>query len=134
MNTIDLLMKMDAGTITKVPTGEMEIKRLTELTGEKFVVKYKALNGRRITELSQSTTDGNGNIVGGKAYDGNLILIGEAMISPDLKDKDLQKHFGAASPKDLADKLFNGGEVRKIASEIMQLSGYGNNTDEEIKN
>lgn len=134
MNTIDLLMKMDAGTITKVPTGEMEIKRLTELTGEKFVVKYKALNGRRITELSQTTLDGNGNLVGGKAYDGNLILIGEAMISPDLKDKDLQKHFGAASPKDLADKLFNGGEVRKIAGEIMQLSGYGNNTDEEIKN
>ena len=134
MNTIDLLMKMDAGTITKVPTGEMEIKRLTELIGEKFVVKYKALNGRRITELSQTTLDGNGNLVGGKAYDGNLILIGEAMISPDLKDKDLQKHFGAASPKDLADKLFNGGEVRKIAGEIMQLSGYGNNTDEEIKN
>lgn len=134
MNTIDLLMKMDAGELTKVPTGEMEIKRLTELTGEKFVVKYKALNGRRITELSDTTRDGNGNIIGSKAFDGNLILISEAMISPDLKDKELQKHFGAASPKDLADKLFNGGEVRKIAGKIMKLSGYDNNTDEEIKN
>ena len=134
MNTIDLLMKMDAGELTKVPTGEMEIKRLSDTTGEKFVIQYHALSGRRITELSQNSTDKDGNISAAKAYDANLLLIGEALVSPDLKNKDLQKHFGAASPKDLADKLFNGGEVGKISEAIMQISGYGKNTDAEIKN
>lgn len=134
MNTIDLLMKMDANTLTKVPTGEMEIKRLTELTGEKFVVTYKALSGKRITELSANIRDEEGNVAGGRAYDANLFLIGEAITSPDLKSKELQKHFGAASPKDLADKLFNGGEVQKLADAIMGISGYGKDTDAEIKN
>jgi len=127
-------MKMDAGELTKVPTGEMEIKRLSKKAGEPFVIQYKAMSGKRITELVRNSTDDNGKIPGAKEYDGNLILIGEALTSPDLKNKDLQKHFGAASPKDLADKLFNGGEVKRIASAIMELSGYGNDADSEIKN
>lgn len=134
MNTLDLLMKMDAGEISKIPEGEMEIKRLSELTGEKFVIKYQALPGRRITELSNNTKDKNGNVIASRAYDANLILIGEAVVSPDLKDEKLQKHFGAASPKDLADKLFNGGEVSNISGKIMLISGFGEDTDEEIKN
>ena len=134
MNALDLLMKMDAGEISKIPEEEMEIKRLSELTGEKFVIKYQALPGRRITELSNNTKDKNGNVIASRAYDANLILIAEAVVSPNLKDEKLQKHFGTASPKDLADKLFNGGEVSNISGKIMLISGFGEDTDEEIKN
>ena len=53
-----------------------------------------------------------------------------------LKDKELQAHFGAASPVDLAAILFPGGEMVGIYSEIAMLSGYGDDedTDEEVKN
>lgn len=139
MNTVDLLLKMDAGTITEIPTGEMEIPRLSKLTGERFVIAYKALPGRRIMELSDGVIKSNGQVNAAKGYDINLLLVCEGMTSPDLKSKDLQKHFGAASPKDLADKLFIGGEVSKIAEAVMAVSGYGkdkdgNETDEAIKN
>lgn len=129
MNTIDLLMKMDAGELDKVPEEEREIPRLSELTGEKFVVKYKALPGKRITEISDMATDS-----AEKEYDAQMLLICEAMVSPDLKNKDLLNHFKVPTPKDLAYKLFNGGEARKISKAIMTLSGYTDDTDEKIKN
>ncbi|MBQ9613099.1 MAG: hypothetical protein IJV14_11035 [Lachnospiraceae bacterium] len=129
MNTIDLLMKMDAGALDKIPEEEREIPRLSELTGGKFVIKYKALPGQRITEISRMAGESIE-----KEYDAQLLLICEAMVYPDLKNKELMEHFKVPTPKDLANKLFNGGEAGKISKAIMALSGYTDDTDEQIKN
>ena len=61
----------------------------------------------------------------------------EAMQEPSLKDKELQSHFGAVSPADLARILFPGGEMTSVFGEVAELSGYGDDeeeTDEEVKN
>ena len=62
----------------------------------------------------------------------NLSLAG--MVSPDMKDRELQKHFGCATPKDLLDKFFNGGEISKIADAVTELSGYGKDKKKKVKN
>ena len=56
------------------------------------------------------------------------------MVSPDMKDRELQKHFGCATPKDLLDKFFNGGEISKIADAVTELSGYGKDKKKKVKN
>lgn len=42
------------------------------------------------------------------------------------------EHFGASTPKDLAAALF-GVESGPIASKIVELSGLGENAEEEVK-
>ena len=58
------------------------------------------------------------------------------MKDPDLKNGDLQRHFGAATPRDLARILFPGGEIAKLADVVTQLSGYSDDEGlvEQVKN
>ena len=78
--------------------------------------------------------DEDGVVDYAKAYNVNLMVAMEGMVSPDVRNSDLQKHFGCASPKDLMEKLFNGGEISKIADVVTNLSGYGKDTEKKVKN
>lgn len=136
MNVVDFLMQMDAGKLAEVPTKEVKVKSLSEKAGRDITVTVKALPGRKITELmGLAMKDGEVDVK--KAFDANLLTVTYGLVEPDVKNKDLQEHFGAASPKDLVEKIFNGGEVVNLAVEIKKLSGYNEDneeTDEEIKN
>ena len=61
----------------------------------------------------------------------------EGVMDPDLKDKDLQKHFGVDNAKDLCEKLF-GNEINALSDEISRISGVaeadGEDTEDEVKN
>ena len=46
-------------------------------------------------------------------------------------DKDLQAHFGAATPKDLADKLLKGIDATLVADKISELSNFTLGNDEK---
>lgn len=130
MNTVELLLGLDTETINKVPEADVEIPRLSKLTKKKFVVTVKALSGRtfqRIRDLA--TNKGKQN-----DFDLNLLTLVYGITSPDLNNTELQQHFGAATPKDLAEKLFNVGEINKIGTKIVELSGIGESSEEEIKN
>lgn len=136
MTIIEKMLKIDADDYRGVQNEKMEISRLSELFGEPFIVEYQPISGRRYQEIIQSITDKKGNINVGKSFDGNLLIVIAGVVSPDLRDERLLKHFNAATPKDLAEKLFLGGEITKLANAITALSGYGTDedTDEEIKN
>lgn len=134
MSTVDLLLKMDAGKVTEIPTKEIEIKRLSAIAGEPFIVKVSALAGQRFMELAGDAVGEDGKIDYGKAYGSNAMIAVAGIVDPDLTSKALQKHFGAATPKDLVDKLFNGGELSKITDAITKLSGFGKDTEGELKN
>lgn len=68
-----------------------------------------------------------------KNYDMNLMFCVNGVIEPNLKDAALMEHFGARTPKDLAEILFDS-EVGEIADEIAELSGYSEDSEEEVKN
>lgn len=135
MNVVDFLMQMDAGKLAEVPTKEVKVKSLSEKAGRDITVTVKALPGRKVTELTGlAVKDGEVDVK--RAFDANLLIVTYGLVEPDAKNEDLQEHFGAASPKDLVEKLFNGGEIVNLAGEIRKLSGYDEDekTDEEIKN
>ena len=111
MSLVDKLMAIDKGKFAEGQTGELQAKRLSEILGEPVVIKVKALSGDQYTDITTRLVDKRGNADFSKSYDVNALLVVEGVVEPSLKDKDLQAHFGAATPKELAKLLFPGGEL-----------------------
>lgn len=60
-------------------------------------------------------------------------LVYECCLTPNLKDSQLQSAYGCAEPDEIVDKIFELGELGKIAAQCTELAGAGNKV-EEIKN
>ena len=134
MNLIDKLMKADAAKADERLTGVFKSRQLARILGEKGTVdvEIRELSQRRKNELISSAVEGNGEIDVSKSYDANLKVLVSGITNPNLKDKDLQEHFGCKMAIDLAEKLFKS-EVGDIAAEIFKL-GTIDADEDEIKN
>lgn len=138
---MEKLMKLDRDKLLEVPTEQIQAKHLSKIAGEHMEITVKALSGTLYTELISSATGKNGSIDTSKVYDAHAIVVVTGCVEPDLKDKELQSYYKAASPKDLAKILFPGGELVKISEKIGALSGFGKDDEsgesldyEDIKN
>ena len=132
MNIVDKLLKMDAG---KIKTPEKEIKlNLKKLGGEEFVFPCKAVDPEYVTELQENSIEFKKNGISKiKIYDTKVMTIVEGC--PEVfKNKEVLKHFGAATPKDLVKKLLVSGEIDELKAEIDALGGYDDDDEEEVKN
>jgi len=137
MSLVDKLMAIDKGKFAEGQTGELQAKRLSEILGEPVMIKVKALSGDQYTDITTRLVDKRGNADFSKSYDVNALLVVEGVVEPSLKDKDLQAHFGAATPKELAKLLFPGGELTDVANKITELSGFAQSdkdVEEDVKN
>ena len=131
--SIDMLMRLDREKVAEVPVNDIKANRLSQLMGQDVTVEIKALAGDTYMDLLATATNKKGNVDVSKTYRAQALIVVEAMQSPSLKDKVLQVHFGAASPIDLAKTLFPGGELTKIFQEVADLSGFGDDEDEDLE-
>ena len=132
MNLIDKLLQIDKKKITEKREKTYESGRMQELTGDSKIL-IREIDPERLSELQCSAVDGEtGTADFSKMYGVNLLITTEGVVNPDLRNKDLQQHFGAASPKDLAKLLFKS-EVMEIADAISELGAPKVNA-ETIKN
>lgn len=134
MTKADILMGLDADKLTEVPTRELKVPRLSRLAGVEFTVKVKAIPAKRFTELVSGIREKNGEVDTSKAYEANVKIALAGMVDPSMKDKDLMEKFGCSTPMQLIEKIFKGGEIGAIADTITELSGFSENTVEEVKN
>ncbi len=134
MNLVEKLLAVNPEELKKVEEKTIEIKRLSEKIGEPFMVTCRPVIGDRYFELAADVVDEDGNADLSKGYDVQVLIALEGMVSPNLKDGTLQKHFGAATPKELMKILFNGGEITRIADLVSDLSGYGKDSERKVKN
>lgn len=58
------------------------------------------------------------------SMEGNKYIILNSVVSPNLKDKTLQKSFNCVEPLDIVPALFDAGEIARIASALLNLAGY----------
>lgn len=132
---VDFLMSLDRDKLAEVPTEKVRAKRLSEIAGEDVFVTLSALPGDRYAEIS-TTSVRNGKLDFSRVYDMQSLMVAEAVKDPDLKNGDLQRHFGAATPRDLARILFPGGEIARLADVVTELSGYSDDEGlvEQVKN
>ena len=135
MNLAEKLLKFDKGEFDKEQTIQIPSRQLSELLGEPTKITIKALNPQEVLDISASGLDDEGNPIIKKTLATNAILAAAAVVDPPLKDTDLLKHLGVATPDAAALKLFKG-EVNKISIEVNKLAGFdiGDDTDKELKN
>lgn len=136
MNMIEKLLKVDAGKI-ETPTKEYEVKRLTKLFGFPFILQLRAIPPERYIEIQQNSVElKKGDVNKINMYDMQIKTILAGVTDPSFKDENLRRHFGAASPKDLINKIFLAGELSDISGEINKLCGYEtqDEVDDVVKN
>ncbi|MBU3098746.1 MULTISPECIES: phage tail assembly chaperone [Clostridium] len=135
MNTIDLLLGLDTGKIKK-PTQTMELKRLSKLVKGKVEFKCQALDSDTYSEIQKNAVDmdSKGAIKGLNVGEMQTFMVLAGVAEPNLKDATLLKHYGAVTPKELLLKLLLPGELVTLYNLINDLSGFSEDTVEDIKN
>ena len=100
MNSIDMLLGCGK-KLTEIPTAEIEVSRLTEMAGESFVVRIRALTAREFDELPKDD------------FRAHVIL--KATIDPELADIRIADMLKPASrsarltPVEVVNALFFAG-------------------------
>lgn len=136
MNLVDQLLHADAKKATEKNVGTFLSKKLAKIIGadEPVEVSIQEIDTRRLNDILAFQVDKKGNIDLSKSLDSKLLACVDGIVEPNLRDKELQKHFGCATPKDLALALF-GFEATAISDAICELSGIiDEDNEEEIKN
>lgn len=136
MNLVEKLLKIDRDEFNAKKTKEILSRVLSETFGEKTMITLQSVGPQEILDLSASGLDEEGRPIVIKTLQTNSMIVAAAVTDPNLKDADLMKHLGAATPAMAALKLFKG-EVNNIAAEVNRMAGFNMEDvdfDEEIKN
>lgn len=135
MNLVERLLAVDRKEFDKIEKKEIPSKQLTKLLGADAKVIIQAVDGDLFGGLSASGLDDDGEIDYSRAFSTNAKIAAAGIVNPDLKNEELLKHLGVATPADAAKKIFKG-EINNISAEIAKLSGFNDEktTDKEIKN
>ena len=140
MNLVEQLLKADSKKADELETGVFKSHKLAKILGveaETVDAQIREIKSRRVNDIVSYQIDKKGNFDYSKSYDAKIMMCIEGVMDPDLKDKDLQKHFGVDNAKDLCEKLF-GNEINALSDEISRISGVaeadGEDTEDEVKN
>lgn len=133
MNLAEALLATDAGRITKLDTKEFEIPRLTKLIGAPFILHLKEIPPKRVREIQDASTKIEGNSVSADTYKLYMGLLCAGITDRDFDNKEVLKHYGAATRVDLFPKMFTAGEIQDIAQEISDMCGFGKKSTKAVK-
>lgn len=137
MNLVESLLKADAKKVGQLETDIFKSKKLAKVLGKKgsVDVEIQEIPAKRMNDIISFQFSKKGEFDISKSFDAKALCAIEGVTNPNLKDENLLKHFGCATPKDLAIKLF-GTELNSLSDAITKLSGYGDEDGDEteIKN
>ena len=126
MSILDLLLETDIDKLQNNNSKNYEIKRLSKILGEKFIVTCTLLTNEQmmhIAEISKTNID----------IKLNAVLEACKIEGKKLNNEELMKKFNVVSAKELIGKLFLPGEVYELYNIINDLSGYGKDAVKEVK-
>lgn len=131
MNTVERLLKMDAGKV-KAPEKDVILK-LVKFNNEEFTFPCRAIDPEIMAEIQEDAIELKGGDVSKiRMYNMKVMTIIEGC--PKIfKDKNLLTHFNAVTPKELVKKLLVSGEMDELQNKINKLGGYDKDED-DIKN
>lgn len=131
MNLADALLAADAGKITKKEHKSYEVKRLSAILGEPFVLDLRQIPNKRVREIQDDSMKIEGGRTSVDQYKLTMGLLCDGIANKDFDNRDVLKHYGAATRKDLFDTLLNAGEIQEIANIISELCGFDSKKTEE---
>nr|WP_312578342.1 XkdN-like protein [Sedimentibacter sp.] len=124
MNVLDMLLNIDSNKI-KNPAKEMEITRLSELTGQKVVFKLEGVDMAKYAQIAEQSKE---------VADIRLFTVLEGVREPNLKSNELCEKYNAITPKEVLVKLLLPGEINTLYEGISELSGFNKDAVVEVKN
>lgn len=72
------------------------------------------------------------------SFESNKYIVYNAVVEPNLKDKDLQDAYGVFDAMDIVTAIFLPGEITKIGSKLLDFAGFKGKitakVHEEVKN
>lgn len=131
MNLADALLAADAGKITKKEHKSYEVKRLSAILGEPFVLDLRQIPNKRVREIQDDSMKIESGKTSVDQYKLTMGLLCDGIANKDFDNRDVLKHYGAATRKDLFDTLLNAGEIQDIANIISELCGFDSKKTEE---
>jgi hypothetical protein len=111
----DLMKNKEQYQVKKDTTEELFIERL----GASITIRKPERS--LCLEAFQMANDEN------QADKADPFMVYNIVVEPNLKDVNLQKEFGCVEPTDIVEKIFESGEISKIAQVGMELAGYNDN-------
>ncbi|MCM1565627.1 MAG: hypothetical protein NC238_06700 [Dehalobacter sp.] len=126
--TLDMLLAADPTKIKDIPTGKVEIKRLSKKLGQPFYISFRAATIDELKEIGELADGNEGEEMKWAIY--------KMSADPDFKTKELRERYGTTRPVDIVSSILLGGEILAVYNAIMKLSGFekGNLNIEEVKN
>lgn len=118
LNLKDLLDD-DINNIKRNPEAVVKLDVLSEELGRDVYVKVRGMKNREYLKYG-STKQGDSVL---DNFDNNLMVVLNGVVEPDLHDKDTRDRFGARTPMELVEMLFQGSDIGKATAKIQQLSG-----------
>lgn len=106
-----------------LPTAKYRIKRLSAALGADVVFTLRALPYGKVQQIKAISGD-----------DQTVQIVLAGVVEPNLKDPALKEKFGGATPEDTLTAILLPGEIEELDRAIEKLSGYRQDTIDEIKN
>ncbi|QHZ58594.1 hypothetical protein M655_024800 [Brevibacillus sp. NSP2.1] len=124
-------LKALLGTNTDVKA-TVHMKRL----GTDFTVK--AIDGDTVSRIQEQCThySGKGN-KRTKHVDENafgMLIVAEGCVDPDFSNAELMRKYGASDPGDCVKKALLAGEIARLSGKILDISGFEDEDEDEVKN
>lgn len=137
-NIIDLLLNADIEQIER-PSKEVEIKRLSNIFGEKFTVLCKALAYDKYSEIQENCIDITTKEPTFDLQKLQIELVFNGVFNAQdgtrfFSNKELHKKFKVPNGKEFIKKLLLSGEISALADTITELTGFKGDLIEEVKN
>lgn len=111
-----------------LPTTTVSIKRLN------IPIKLKAVNETTLDQLRKRCTikDGKTETFDEEQY-GYLVMVA-GTVSPNWGDAKLLEKYKASGPEQVVRRILLPGEAIQVSDVILDLSGYGEDAVQEVKN
>ena len=113
-------------------------KRFLDEKGNPAPFKIRALtqeeNDKITKQATRRTKEGGQSVerLDNADYARRIIL--EATVEPDFRAKEMCDRYGFLDPLQVPGKMLLSGEYRKLMDAILELSGFGDPLEDEVKN
>ncbi len=127
MGILERLLETDMEKLQEREKKVFEVKRLTKILGEPFFLELHPLAQEQINHIAEisKTVDNMQN---------NTVLEGALLEGKRLNYDKLLQRFKVVSAEELIKKLFLPGEIYEVYKQINKMSGYDEDTVQEVKN
>jgi hypothetical protein len=122
--TLDMLLNADPAKVKNIPTGKIEISRLTKALGQPFYISFRAATLDELKEIGENSN--------GKDTEEMKWTLYELCSDPNFKSKELREKYGIVRPVDIVQNILLGGEILTVYAAIMRLSGTDKNAGVDI--